>query len=120
MRKTLLAADCGDDLRLWVELRAILRFVFLGDFPSQPRDAVAHAVAMIAGIARGLGKLGNDRLGCGISWVSHPQINDVNSSNAFFIFQLVDPREKIGRQAADPAGNVDAKRWLCSAHADAN
>ena len=103
MAEAFLAADGGDDFGFGIKLDAVFRLIFFGDFLAQTDDAVADAVAMIFGIARGLGEFFHDRFRSRIGGVSHPQIDDVDARDSLFVFHLIDASEKVRRQAQECA-----------------
>ena len=66
MGNALLGANGGDDFRFGVEGDAVLVVIFFGDFLAQTGDAIADAVAVVAGVFRRLGQFFDDGIG---GWV---------------------------------------------------
>ena len=104
--EALLGTDRGDDLLIGIEADAEPLLVSDGHLAPQVVDAVGHAVAMVARVARGLAELVDDPFLGRIGGVAHPQVDHVDPVPPLAVLQLVDPAEQVRGEVANAGGDL--------------
>ena len=105
-----LRPQADDHFPLRVQADAVGLEILGGHFPPQAEDAHGLAVAVIFGVAGGLGQLFDDQVLGRIGGVAHAQVDHVVAGAAFFVHQAIDLGEQIGGQPPDAFRHLDRER----------